>query len=402
MGAFRYEAVDAGGRRRRGTVEADTARRARREVASTGLTLLSITEAGEAKAGEGRRQRAARPKEVIATTRQLATLVNASLPVEEALAAVAAQEEGTPAGRTLTAVRTRVVEGWRLSDALGEHPRAFSPLYRGVVAAGEASGTLGPVLLSLATMMERNRAIASKAIMALVYPAVIALVAVVIVACLMVFVVPSLAETYSDMGVTLPALTRTVIAVSGFVGSVWGLVLLLAVLAAVAGFFLVRRRPGPRRRIDAAMLRLPLFGRLSRDLDAARFSRTLSTLFGSGTPLLDAISGARRTVVNTHIDARLDETLTAVREGASLAGGLRRAEVFPPMLASMVAAGERSGTLPEMLDRTADQMEAGFEAATTVALRLLEPAVIVTLGVVVLVIVLAIMLPIVNLTTMPL
>ncbi|MBB4657623.1 type II secretion system inner membrane protein GspF [Parvularcula dongshanensis] len=400
MTAFRYEAVDAGGRKRRGTVEAETARRARREVASTGLTLLSLTEAGE---GSGltltRAPKTPKPRDVIAATRQLSVLIEATLPVEEALAAVAAQAQGTPIARVLTQLRTRIVEGWKLSDALGEHPRAFSSLYRGIVASGETSGTLGPVLGRLADMQERNRALQSKAITALIYPAVIALVAIVIVWALMRFVVPKMVATFASMGAELPLLTRIVIGISDFLGD-WGLLLLIVVMGALTAFFLARRRAGPRLAIDRTFLRLPLMGPLIRDLDAARFARTLSTLVAAGTPLLDGLQGARRTVTNAFVRDRLEVTLTGVREGAGLAPALRRAEVFAPMMSSMVSAGERSGQLPLMLEKTADQMEARFESTSTVALRLLEPAVIVTLGAVVLVIVLAIMLPILQINTM--
>ncbi|WP_031549657.1 type II secretion system inner membrane protein GspF [Parvularcula oceani] len=404
MTAYRYEAVDAAGRKKRGTVEADTQRRARREIQASGLTPVSLSEAGEGSGLDIRLSRGPKQpsrKDIIAATRQLATLIDAAMPVEEALAAVAAQERGSPTARVLTAVRMRVVEGWRLSEALGEHPKSFPPLYRGIVAAGETSGTLGAVLGRLADMLERNRAITQKATTALIYPATIAVVAIGVVWALMTFVVPRMVEQFSDMGAQLPLLTRVVIGVSDFVRD-FGLIVLIALVAAIIGFIVARRRPRPKLAMDRMLLRLPVIGPLARDLDAARFARTLSTLFASGAPLLDSLRSARRTVVNSHIDDRLGVTLTGVREGASLSASLRRAGVFPPMMASMVSAGERSGALPLMLEKTADQMEGGFEAATTLALRLLEPAVIVTLGLVVMVIVLAIMLPILQINTMTL
>ena len=400
MTAFRYEAVDGAGRRRRGTVEAETARRARREVTSAGLTLVSLAETSAGPAlSLSRGPKPPRPRDVTAALRQLGTLIDAAMPVEEALGAVAAQEDGTPVARVLTAVRARIVEGWRLSDALAEHPKAFNGLTVGIVAAGEASSTLGPVLGRLADMQERNRALLSKAIMSMIYPAVIMVVAVGIVWALMRFVVPKLAESFTDMGAELPWITRAVIGASEGVRTI-GPFVLIGLVALIAAFVWARRQAGPRRRMDRAVLRLPLIGPLARDLDAARFARTLATLFASGTPLLDAIKGATRTVTNTHIAHELETTLTGVREGASLSGALRRAAVFPPMMASMVSAGERAGALPDMLEKTAEQMEGGFEAATTVALRLLEPAVIVTLGLVVLLIMLAIMLPILQINTL--
>lgn len=400
MTAFRYEAVGADGRKRRGTVEAETARRARQDLIKAGLTLTALNEAssGGKTLLSGSRKKEAKPKDVIMATRQLATLIDAAMPIEEALAAVATQEDGRPIARTLTAVRTRVIEGWKLSDALAEHPKAFSRLYIGIVAAGESSGTLGPVLGRLADMLERNRAILGKAITALIYPAVIAVVAVVVVWAMMRFIVPKMAEQFADMGAELPWITRIVVGISDFVGD-YGLLVFTGIVAAIAGFVVARRTPAPRRAIDKFVLRLPLVGPLARDLDAARFARTLSTLFASGTPLLDALKGAQRTVTNDHTRAELDGMMTNVREGASLSASVRKAAVFPPMMASMIAAGERAGKLPDMLEKTADQMEAGFERATTLALRLLEPTVIVSLAVVVLVIMLAIMMPILQLNT---
>ena len=398
MATYRYEAVDSGGRRRRGVVEADTARKARREVAATGLTLTALTE-GASRSTRARGPRPPKPKDVVATTRQLGTLIEAGMPVEEALGAVATQEDGSAVAGTLSAVRTRVIEGWRLADALAEHPKAFSPLYVGIVSAGEASSTLGTVLGRLADMMERNRAIMSKAVSSMIYPLVIVVVALIVVWAMMRWVVPKMVEQYADMGVDLPLLTRMVIGASD--AARWlGPLLAVSVVGGIAALIYLRRRPGPRRRIDRAFLRLPLAGALVRELDAARFARTLATLFASGTPLLDALGGARRTVVNAHIREELGQTQTWVREGASLSNALRRAGVFPPMMASMVSAGERAGQLPQMLEKTADQMEAGFEQATTLALRLLEPAVIVILGAVVLVILLAIMMPILQLNTL--
>lgn len=403
MTAYRYEAVDAGGRRRRGSVEADSARRARQDLKRAGLTLLALDETRTSTGlFSAARKKDAKPRDVIVATRQLGTLIEASMPIEEALAAVAAQEEGHPIAATLTAVRGRVVEGWKLADALAEHPKSFNRLYVGIVAAGEASATLGPVMARLADMQERNRAILSKAVMSLIYPAVIAVVAVVVVWAMMRWVVPKITSQFLDMGVeTLPLPTRVVVGISDFLGA-YGWALGLAIIAGVAALVWVRRTPGPRRAMDRLVLRVPVFGPLSRELDAARFARTLSTLFASGTPLLDALRGAQRTVTNDHTRAELDGVLTGVREGASLSGAMRRAKVFPPMMSSMIAAGERASRLPDMLEKTADQMEAGFERTTTLALRLLEPAVIVSLALVVLLIMLAIMLPILQINTMAL
>ncbi|MEM6747416.1 MAG: type II secretion system inner membrane protein GspF [Pseudomonadota bacterium] len=402
MTAYRYEAVDGVGKRRRGTVTAESERRARHEVVSQGLTPIKIGEVASENAVFTLRKGPKAPKtaETIAATRQLATLIEAGMPVEEALAAIVAQMDGTLSADIFSSVRARVIEGWRLSKALGEHPKAFSALYRGIVSSGETSGDLGPVLSRLADMQERNHAMAQKATQAMIYPICIIVVAVGVVWALMHFVVPQMVEQFSRMdGVQLPLPTQIVIGVSDFVGA-WGwLVALLIVLVGV-GVWQARRRDAAKLVMDKAALRVPVLGPLLRELDAARFARTLSTLVSAGAPLLDALDGARRTLANSHINLEIVEATNAVREGASLAAAIRRAGVFPPIMASMIAAGERSGKLADMLGRTAAQMEGSFETATTTALRLLEPAVIVILGLVVMMIVLSIMLPILQINQM--
>jgi len=399
--AFRYEAVDAAGKKHRGTIEAETLRRARREVAATGLTLLSIGESTEKPLFTLRRGKPT-PKrtDVITATRQLATLVDAAMPVEEALAAVAAQMEGGAIADTLTSVRTRVIEGWRLSRALGEHPKTFNELYRGIVASGETSGDLAAVLSRLADMQERNQEMAGKAQQALIYPVCIFVVAIGVVWGLMTFVVPRMVEQFARMdGVSLPIPTQIVIGTSDFVQA-WGWLVASIILVMVLAYWQARRQTSTRLVLDRLTLKLPVMGKLIRELDAARFARTLSTLFAAGTPLLEALEGAKRTLTNAHIAHEITGATTSVREGASLAVAVRRADVFPPIMASMIAAGERSGALADMLARTASQMEQGFETTTATALRLLEPAVIILLGLIVMLIVLSIMLPLLQINQM--
>ncbi|RFB01643.1 type II secretion system inner membrane protein GspF [Parvularcula marina] len=402
MTSFRYEAVDAAGRRKKGVVSAETQRRARREIQGKGLTPLSIKSVSERDKGEGAKRTPNPPqKDIISATRQLATLIDASTTVEEALSAVAAQMRGEALAEMLLSIRARIIEGWKLSDALGEYPKSFSPLYRGIVSAGEASGNLGPVLLRLADMQEKNRSMAMKALSALIYPAVVFIVAVLVIVALMNFVVPQIVGQFARADEDLPLITDIVIGTSNFIRD-WGWLLLLVLVGSGIAFWQMRRRPVSRMKMDRMILSLPLIGGLARELDAARFARTLATLFSSGAPLLDSLRSAKRTVTNSWISDRLETTLTGVREGASLSTAIRRAEVFPPMMASMIAAGERSGRLPDLLERTAAQMEGSFETAVNVTLRLLEPLVIVILGGIVLLIVLAIMLPILQINTMAL
>lgn len=402
MPAFEYEALDLNGKTRRGVLSADSQRQARRELRALNLTPVDIS-APRAASKEGGGSSARQPRvdatQLVSSTRQLAALLAASTPLEEALNAVAVQSD-KPAARTrMLAVRERVMEGWRFADALGEDPKSFPPLYRAVIAAGETSGDLGGVLDRLATMLEKNRAMKNKVVASLIYPAALAVVATMVVMVLMLFVVPQIIDQFQAFDAQLPFLTQLVVGVSNGIVDYGLYALLGGVLLGVAAWRALKE-PQIRLFVDRQVLRLPVVGRLARAVDGARFARTLSTLFAGGAPLLDSIVGAQRTISNAYIRARLDTTVTMVGEGASLAASLKRAGELPPMLMHMVAAGERAGALPELLDKAAIQLEEEFDTASTVALRLLEPAIIVAMGGAVLVIVLSIILPILQLNAM--
>jgi general secretion pathway protein F len=401
MPAFEYEALDASGRSRRGVVSADSPRLARTELRRLSLTPVRLSAPREVRRG-GFGERAAprvQRSELVPLTRQLAVLVGAATPLEEALGAVAMQTDKPSARARLLAVRERVHEGWRFADALREDPKSFPDLYCAVVAAGEMSGDLAGVLDRLATMLEKNRSLTNKALTALVYPAALALIASCVVAALMTQVVPKIVEQFATFGAELPLITKVVIGMSRFLGS-YGFYLLLAAIVGGVAFWRSMKNAAFKRAVDKQLLALPVIGGLLRGLDGARFARTLSTLFAGGAPLLDSLSGAQRTVGNAFIRERLDGALAMVREGGSLAVALRRAEALPPMMTHMVAAGERAGAVPQLLDKAALQLEEEFDTATTVALRLLEPAIIILMGGVVLAIVAAIMLPILRLNAL--
>ncbi|MBB5518759.1 type II secretion system inner membrane protein GspF [Amphiplicatus metriothermophilus] len=401
MPAYEYEALDPSGRARRGIVSADSPHQARRELRRLRLTPLRLSAPRAERAGRlgGRRPPRLGHGAIVLVTRQLAALVAAATPLEEALNAVALQTEKPAARARLLAVRERVMEGWRFADALAEDPRSFSDLYRAVVAAGETSGDLAGALDRLATMLEKNRAMRNKALAALVYPAVLALVAGGVLTLLMTTVVPKIVEQFNAFGGELPAITRVVMGLSHFIGA-YGLYLLVGVILLLAAFWRGMKTPAFKLAVDRALLRLPVIGRLLRGLDGARFARTLSTLVAGGAPLLDSLAGAQRTCANDYIRARLDGAIAMVREGASLANALRRAGALPPMMTHMAAAGERSGALPDLLDRAAAQLEDEFDAASTVALRLLEPAIIFAMGGAIMVIVISILLPILRLNAL--
>lgn len=404
MPAFEYEALDPGGKTRRGVLSADSQRAARRELRALNLTPVDISEPRNAAARKGGSGGAAktprvRPGDLVVMTRQLAALLGASTPLEEALNAVSMQTDNPAARSRILAVRERVMEGWRFADALAEDPKSFPPLYRAVIAAGETSGDLGGVMGRLAEMLEKNRAIKNKAIASLIYPAALALVAAGVVTALMVFVVPKIVEQFSAFDAELPFLTKLVVGVSNGIVD-YGLYALLAAVLIGAGIWRALKEKPVKLFVDRQALRLPILGRLGRAVDGARFARTLATLFAGGAPLLDSLVGAQRTVSNSYIRSRLDGTVTMVGEGASLAASLKRAGELPPMLIHMVAAGERAGALPELLDKSAQQLEEEFDTASTVALRLLEPMIIIAMGGAVVVIVLSIMLPILQLNAL--
>lgn len=389
VAVFEYEALDASGRSRSGTVAADSEREARERL--SGRRLVPVRLAPAAAQGEARRGRFG-TRDLALATRQLATLA-AVAPMEEALRTIGTQAERPGTRRVLLSTHAAVVEGFRLSDAMARQGKAFPPLYRAMVAAGEGTGALPEILERLADLLERQQQVRSKLVAALVYPAALAATALVVIAALMTFVVPRVVEQFDSMGRTLPWLTRAVIGVSEAMTG-WGLLLLALLVAAGIGLAALLRRPGPRLRFDALLLRTPFLGRLLRDLHAARLARTLAIMLASGLPVLEGLRITARTVGNRVLRGATDGMADAIREGASLSSAMRRAGVFPPTLLYMASSGEESGRLAPMLERAADYLEREFTTFTSAAMSLLEPAIIVVMGVLVALIVLSILLPI--------
>jgi len=402
MAAFEYEALDGGGKKKRGVITADSARAARKALQGQRLTLLKLEEAAERSYSLSSPFKRQTPKlsesELTLATRQLALLIGASTPVEQALNAVACQAESERVRRTLLAVRESVMEGRRLSEALRKQGRAFSPFYVSVVAAGEAAGALGPVLERLAEYQERSQAMRRKMTAALVYPVVLLAVAISVVIALMAFVVPRVVEQFASIGQDLPALTTGLIAVSNALRD-WGWLAALILALGIFTFSRALAQDAFRRRFDASLLSLPLIGRLLRDAAAARFARTFATLTGSGVTVMDALAASRATVSNRVLRDAVDAAAEDVSEGGSLSGAMRKAGVFPPLLVHMAASGETGGDLPAMFGKAADYLENEFESVVQVAMNMLEPAIIVIMGGVVTTIILAIMLPILQLNS---
>lgn len=407
MTEFTYLAVDRRGREKAGRLRADTIDGARAALDGKGLAVLKLEQGREADGGDrngkGRPLLALRTRRLSAKgltlfTRQLSTLAQVS-PLEEALRTLSRQTEGGPARAVLANTHMGVMEGRRLADAMAAEPRSFPPLYRAMIAAGENSGSLPVILERLSRLLERQAAIRSKVITAVAYPAVLAAFAVLVVVALMVLVVPRVVEQFDTVGQTLPLLTRIVIGISDLLAH-WGwLIALLLVLAGLGAWWILQRE-GPRARFDAALLRLPVLGRLIRDLHAARMARTLATMVASRLPLLDGLALTAQTVHNRVLRRASENIVEAIRGGGSLSAALRRAGVFPPLLVYLAASGESAGRLDEMLERAADYLEQEFDTFTSAALAMLEPVIIIAMGGVVAVIILAILLPIMQLQSL--
>ncbi len=404
MPDYAYVGLDTAGRERRGHVRADTSEAARDQLTQRRLYVVKIEPAAEAAGaplvsrGGLFARRKMGVKQVTLFTRQLATLVTVS-PLEEALRTVSRQAEREEVRRVLGHVHAGVVEGLRLSDAMARESGSFPPLYRAMVAAGEASGTLPQILDRLANLMERQAQVRGKVLSTLAYPIILAIVAAFVVFALMIFVVPKVVEQFRDIGQQLPLLTRMVIGLSNFLAAWWWAIL----LGLAVGVFLwvqALKDEGFRMKFDRFLLRLPLIGRLIRDLHAARMARTLSTMVASRLPLLEGLRLTTSTVHNRVLRAASAEIAETVRTGGSLSGALRKAGIFPPLLVYLAASGEASGKLDVMLERAADYLEREFDAFTTTALSLLEPAIIIIMGAVVALIVLSILLPILQLDTL--
>lgn len=397
MPAFEFVAVNPRGREEKGVLEADSARQVRQQLRDKQLTPLEVKEvkesAGKSRSGLRTYRHKLSTADLALLTRQLATLLKAGTPLEETLSAIASQSHKSSVTRVVMGVRSKVVEGHTLADSLAQFPGVFPKLYRATVAAGEHAGHLDAILDRLADFTENSHAIQQKITTALIYPVLLTLIAIGVVAGLLGYVVPQVIQVFENMGQELPVLTRGMIALSGFVTS-WGpYIFVLLILLAVV-FYQLYKRPGFQRRVDRILLRLPLFGNLIRGKNAAAFSRTLSILAGSGVPILSALQNAAETVSNLPMREAVEHTAERVREGGSISGSLQRSGLFPPMTVHLIASGESSGNLEEMLERAADQQERETTTTISAALGLFEPALVLVMGAVVLIIVLAILLPI--------
>ncbi|SKA49548.1 type II secretion system inner membrane protein GspF [Enterovibrio nigricans] len=400
MAAYEYKALDAKGRTVKGVIEADTARQARQMLRDKSLVPVEIAQSYE-KEQQTQSQsvgfkRGISTSELALLTRQLATLVQAAMPLEECIKAVAEQSEKQRLKNMLTGVRARVVEGYTLADSLGDYPHVFDQLFRSMVAAGEKSGHLGPVLDRLADYVENRQTVKNKLIQAMVYPMVLTVAAIGIVAFLLATVVPDIVGQFVDTGTELPGMTQALLNISDFVTR-WGLLVLAGVIAL---FFTVKtmlRNEKRRLAWDRRILTLPVIGRVARGLNTSRFARTLSICTSSAIPLLDGMRVSANVMTNTWVKAKVLEASDRVREGSSLRVSLDKSKLFPPMMLHMIASGERSGELEPMLTRAADNQDRDFESQVNIALGIFGPALIMIMAGMVLFIVLATLMPIIQL-----
>lgn len=401
MPAFKYEALNAAGRSSTGLLEADSARAARAQLRAQALVPLSVQPVEQqGQEGHGSRwsRRVLSATALSVWTRQLAGLVGSGLPIERALTALADESEDQRIAELLAQLKAEVNGGATFARALATAPREFDEVYRAVVAAGEQSGALGLVLERLADDLEERQNLRAKLIGAMAYPAIVSLIAIVIVIFLVTYVVPQIATVFTGSKRALPFLTVAMLAISDFVRQ-WGWAVLAALVAGFSGLSWMLRNQAFRERFDAAMLSVPLIGRLARGYNAARFASTLAMLAGAGVPILKALQAAAETLGNRAMRADALDALVQVREGAPLGSALAGKKRFPGILAMFARLGEQTGSLPQMLERAARQLGTEVQRRAMAAATILEPLLIVAMGAIVMLIVLAVLLPIIQLNT---
>jgi general secretion pathway protein F len=400
MPAFRYEAVDAKGDTLKGVVNADSARSARADLRVQGFTPLSVEaiaaqldDQGVAKRrGFGERLT---QNELALFTRQLASLLEAGLPLEQAFTALLEQAERPYVRDLVASIRAEVIGGASFSDALSRYPRDFAEIFRALVASGEQIGHLSRVLTRLADYIERRNALVQKVKLAFTYPAIVTVVAFAIVIFLLTYVVPQIVSVFTNTKQKLPVLTMIMLAVSDFVIH-YGIMMAVATIAAFVAWRRALRNPALKRRYHTWLLTAPIYGKFERSLNTARFASTLAITTGSGVPILRALDTSRDTLSNVAMRELVEQASANVREGVSLARALSAQKHFPPMLIHMIRAGEITGELPAMLERAANSQQQDLERRTLTIAGLLEPVLILAMGVVVLLIVLAVLMPIIE------
>lgn len=396
MGAFEYVALDKSGKESRGLLEGDTAKHVRqmlRERQLLPIKVLEIARKESKRRSSVSLRRGLSSTELALLTRQLATLSQAGLPLEEALLAVSQQNENPRTQSILLGVRAKVMEGHALADGLADFPQAFPELYRATVAAGEQSGHLDAVLDRLADFTESRQMLQQQVRNALIYPIALVVMSVLIISFMLAYVVPKVVGIFENFNQELPILTRIMIASSDFILDYWAFII-TATIATITGVRHLLKQPGPKRRYHRLLLRLPLISTVTRGLNTARFTQTLSILAGSSVPILEALRIAAQVVVNIPMREAVEEAAQRISEGGMISKSLAASKLFPPMTTHLIASGEASGRLEEMLVRAAQNQEREVDNLITTLLGIMQPLLVVIMAGIVLLIVLAILLPI--------
>jgi len=402
MPVYSFEAITSDGLARSGVIDADSAKAARAQLRTQALVPLKVepvsaqSQAGKTEFGAGMRRRVFNATALAIWTRQLAGLVSSGLPLERALTSLSDEAEKTPERELVATLRAEVNGGTSFAKALSQHPREFSAIFVAVIGAGEQSGNLGLVLERLADDLEEQHTLKAKLIGAALYPAIVSLVAVVIVLFLVTYVVPQVAHVFAGSKRALPVLTVLMIGLSDLLRS-YGWVLLIAIALVATGARFALANPGFREKFDAAWLTLPILGKLSRSYNTARFASTLAMLAAAGVPILKALQAAAETLSNQAMKRDAQDALVLVREGAPLATALAQKKRFPGLLSMFARLGEQTGQLPVMLQRAAKQLSTEVQRRAMQLATLLEPLLIVAMGMVVMLIVLAVLMPIIQL-----
>lgn len=396
MPNFQYEAADQiTGKLSQGQIDAESERNARQQLRAKGLIPLKITPGQTSRLIGSPARARLRSSELGWLTRQFANLLDAGLTLEATLTAAIEQSDRKPVTNMLAAIRADVREGHRLSDALSAHPKEFPAIYRGLIEAGESSGELPRVMARLANYLDSRHATRNKLVTALIYPALVTLVALVMVLFLLTHVVPQVVGAFAQTKQNLPWATEVLLALSHYVAH-WGWQTALVILMTLITGRLLLRDPRARKRWDARLLRLPILGRYILEVNTERFASTLAILVGSGVPLLTALESSRKTLTNTHLQAAIEDATERVRQGSALCTALQTQKAFPPILLHLIESGERTGKLPELLERASVTLSSEVQQRTSRMAAVLEPLATLIMGALVLFIVLAIMLPIIE------
>ncbi len=406
MGAFEYTIIDERGREKKGTIEGDTAKHVRQKLREKGWSPIAVNEIAEKSASSkrnplsiGKGGGSLSTKDLALVTRQLATLIKAALPLEEALKTASQQSEKPKIKRILISVRSKVMEGHPLADGFAEFPNAFPDLYVATVRAGEQTGHLDTILERLADYTEVRQEMQQKITTALIYPIALSVIAVAVVVGLLTYVVPQIVEVFENQSQELPGITIAMIALSDFIRE-QGFILLIGILILFSGFSWGMKKEKFRYRVHKVFLRIPLIKKIVRGMNTGRFARTFSILTGSGVPILEGLKISSEVITNLPMRNAVTEATSMIREGAGIGRSLEQSKQFPPITINLISSGESSGKLEEMLDKAAVNQEREIKGLIDALLALLEPLLIVTMGGVVMMIVMAVLLPIFEMNQM--